>query len=74
MWRRASIISRSLLRATNRLREAEPLYRRALAISEKSLGADNPNTVAVRMNLAALKIMARTAAMKAFFRRLFGKL
>lgn len=31
-----------LLRATKRLGEAEPLYRRALAILEKSLGPDHP--------------------------------
>ena len=29
--------------------------RRALAIFEKSLGADHPNTVTVRENLAALE-------------------
>jgi tetratricopeptide (TPR) repeat protein len=32
----------ALLCATNRLGEAEPLYRRALAISEASLGKDHP--------------------------------
>jgi hypothetical protein len=32
-----------LLRATNRLAEAESLYRRALAIDEKSFGPDHPN-------------------------------
>ena len=31
-----------LLRATNRLAEAEPLYRRALAIDEKSYGPEHP--------------------------------
>jgi hypothetical protein len=31
-----------LLRATNRLGEAEPLYRGALAIDEASLGKDHP--------------------------------
>jgi hypothetical protein len=31
-----------LLRATNRLAEAEPMYRRALAIDEKSYGPDHP--------------------------------
>jgi hypothetical protein len=44
-----------LLRATARLPEAEPMMRRALAILEKSLGPDHPNTVIVRNNLAALK-------------------
>jgi hypothetical protein len=32
-----------LLQATNRLSEAEPLYRRAVAINEQSLGPDHPN-------------------------------
>ena len=38
-----------LLQATNRLAEAEPLMRRALAIDEKSYGPDHPN-VAIRLN------------------------
>jgi Tetratricopeptide repeat len=45
----------SLLKDTNRLAEAEPLYRRALAIFETSLRPDHPNTVIVRENLAALE-------------------
>jgi hypothetical protein len=32
----------ALLKDTNRLSEAEPLYRRALAIGEKSSGPDHP--------------------------------
>ena len=44
-----------LLQATNRLAEAEPLMRRALAIFETSLGPDHPNTVTARDNLAALE-------------------
>jgi tetratricopeptide repeat protein len=44
-----------LLQATNRLAEAEPLIRRALAIDEASYGPDHPNTVTVRDNLAALE-------------------
>ena len=32
-----------LLRATNRMAEAEPLYRRALAIDERSYGPDHPD-------------------------------
>jgi len=43
-----------LLQNTNRLAEAEPLYSRARAIFEKSLGPNHPNTVTVRNNLAAL--------------------
>ncbi len=43
-----------VLKATNRLGEAEPLMRRALGIDEASYGPDHPN-VAVRLNnLAAL--------------------
>jgi tetratricopeptide (TPR) repeat protein len=37
------------VRATKQLSEAEPLCRRALAISEKSYGPDHP-TVAIRLN------------------------
>jgi tetratricopeptide (TPR) repeat protein len=43
-----------LLKATNRLGEAEPLYRRALAINETSLGKDHPDVAAALYNLAAL--------------------
>ena len=43
-----------LLRATNRLAEAEPLYRRALAIDEASGGADHPNVATTLNNLAVL--------------------
>ncbi|MCX6901612.1 MAG: tetratricopeptide repeat protein, partial [Verrucomicrobia bacterium] len=38
-----------LLKATNRLAEAEPLIRRALAIDEQSFGPEHPN-VAIRLN------------------------
>ena len=43
-----------LLQATNRLAEAEPLYRRALAIDEKSLGPDDPDVARDLNNLALL--------------------
>jgi len=43
-----------LLKATNRLDEAEPLMRRALAIDEKSLGPDHPNVATRLNNLAQL--------------------
>jgi len=33
---------------------AEPVYRRALSIREKSLGADHPDTVKLIKNLATL--------------------
>jgi hypothetical protein len=44
-----------LLRATNRLAEAEPLMRRALAIFERSLGPEHPWTVTARDNLAGMQ-------------------
>jgi tetratricopeptide repeat protein len=37
-----------------RYTDAEPLYRRALAIFERSLGSDHPETVVCRDNLASL--------------------
>ena len=43
-----------LLQATNRLAEAEPLYRRALAIDEKSFGPEHPNVATALNNLAEL--------------------
>ena len=43
-----------LLQATNRLAEAEPLMRRALAIDEQSFGPDHPNVASGLNNLAQL--------------------
>ncbi|MGB2680981.1 MAG: tetratricopeptide repeat protein, partial [Candidatus Competibacter sp.] len=43
-----------LLQATNRLAEAEPLMRRALAIDEHSFGSEHPNVAACLNNLAQL--------------------
>jgi tetratricopeptide (TPR) repeat protein len=43
-----------LLQATNRLAEAEPLYRRALAIDEQSYGPDHPDVAGNLNNLALL--------------------
>ena len=43
-----------LLTETNRHAEAELLYRRALAIFEKSFGPDHPNVGILRDNLASL--------------------
>ncbi len=43
-----------LLADTNRLAEAEPLMRRALAIFTASLGPDHQSTQTVARNLAAL--------------------
>jgi tetratricopeptide (TPR) repeat protein len=42
----------ALLRATNRLADAEPMYRRALAIDEKNFGADHPRVAIGLNNLA----------------------
>jgi Tetratricopeptide repeat len=60
-----------LLQATNRLAEAEPLMRRALAIFENSLGKDHPN-VAVQLNNLAqlLKATNRLAESEALTRRM----
>ncbi|MDY0168021.1 MAG: tetratricopeptide repeat protein, partial [Thermoguttaceae bacterium] len=43
-----------LLGATNRLAEAEPLMRRALAIAERSFGPAHPNVAVCLNNLASL--------------------
>jgi len=43
-----------LLQATNRLSDAEPLYRRALAIDERSYGPNHPEVATNLNNLAAL--------------------
>jgi tetratricopeptide repeat protein len=43
-----------LLQATNRAAEAEPLYRRGLAIFQNSLGPEHPKTIKARKNLAGL--------------------
>jgi hypothetical protein len=43
-----------LLRATNRLAEAEPLMRRALAINEAAPGVDPQNLAVHLNNLAGL--------------------
>jgi hypothetical protein len=43
-----------LLKATNRLTEAEPLKARVVAIVEKALGKDHPNVATALNNLAHL--------------------
>ena len=48
-----------LLQDTNRLAEAEPLMRRALAIDEKSFGPDHPD-VAIGLNNLASCFRPRT--------------
>jgi hypothetical protein len=44
----------SLLHDTNRLAEAEPLMRRALAIFVGSLGLDHPSAITAQRNLTLL--------------------
>jgi hypothetical protein len=53
-----------LLNDTNRLDEAEPLYRRALASDEKSFGPDHPN-VAIRLNNLAVLLRATNRLVEA---------
>ena len=43
-----------LLRVSNRFDEAEPLYRRALAIREESFGPDHPEVAQTLSNLGLL--------------------
>jgi tetratricopeptide (TPR) repeat protein len=59
-----------LLQASNRLSEAEPLYRRALAIAEESYGPDHP-TVAIRLNNLAglLRATNRLSEAEPLYRR-----
>ena len=59
-----------LLQDTNRLAEAEPLMRRALAIDETSLGPDHPDVARDLNNLAALlQATNRLAEAKPLMRR-----
>ena len=59
-----------LLHATNRLAEAEPLYRRALAIDEASYGPDHPDVATDLNNLAALlQATNRLAEAEPLYRR-----
>ncbi|MEX2596345.1 MAG: tetratricopeptide repeat protein, partial [Salibacteraceae bacterium] len=51
-----------LLKNTNRLKEAEPLYERALKIDEKTYGRDHPN-VAIRLNNIAM-LLKKTNCLK----------
>ena len=59
-----------LLQDTNRLAEAEPLMRQALAIDQNSYGPDHPN-VAIRLNNLAslLKATNRLAEAEPLMRR-----
>jgi len=59
-----------LLHATNRLPEAEPLYRRALAIDEASYGPDHPKVARDLNSLAVLlKATNRLAEAEPLHRR-----
>jgi tetratricopeptide (TPR) repeat protein len=59
-----------LLQETNRLLEAEPLYRRSLAIDEKSYGPDHPDVARDLNNLAGLLQAAnRLAKAEPLYRR-----
>ena len=54
----------------NRPSEADPLFRRALAIEEKNHGADDPNVARVLNNLAGLlNATNRPSEAEPFFRR-----
>jgi tetratricopeptide (TPR) repeat protein len=58
------------LRAQGKYDQAEPLYQRALAITEKNLGADNLNTAALLEKYAGLlKDMKKPAEAKALLDR-----
>ena len=62
-----------LLKDTNRLLEAEPLMRRALAIDEASLGPDHPKVAIVLDNLAQL-LQAIKRSRTSWWERLAGAL
>ena len=58
-----------LLQATNRLAEAEPLYRRALAIDEKSFGPEHPNVATASTTWPLLQATNRLAEAEPLYRR-----
>ncbi|MCI0645537.1 MAG: tetratricopeptide repeat protein, partial [Chloroflexi bacterium] len=60
-----------LLHGQGDLAGARPYYERALAINEKALGPDHPDTQLVRRNLAALS--RRQAGPFNAIRRIFGR-
>jgi tetratricopeptide (TPR) repeat protein len=61
----------ALLKATNRLAEAEPLMRRALALNEASYGNDHPEVATALNNLAQLlKASNRLAEAEPLMRRM----
>ena len=73
MWPAALNNLAQLLQATNRLAEAEPLMRRALAIDEKSYGPEHPDVAIDLNNLAQLlKATNRLAEAEPLMRRALG--
>jgi Flp pilus assembly protein TadD len=55
---------------TGRTKEAEPLYKRALAIRERMLGPGHPYTVTTRNNLAGMyRKLGRTKEAEALLRQ-----
>jgi hypothetical protein len=64
-----------LLGDTNRLSEAEPLYRRALTISEKSYGPDHPEVARDLNDLASLlTVTNRLSEAEPLYRRALGNM
>ena len=62
-----------MLRATNRMAEAEPLMRRALDIGERAYGKDHPESPDGLNNLALLlEATNRMAEAEPLFRRALG--
>ena len=68
MWRPPQQ-SRELLQDTNRLAEAEPLFRRALAIDEASFGPDHPNVATASTTRELLQDTNRLAEAEPLMRR-----
>ena len=59
-----------VLDATNRIAEAEPLFRRSLAIRERSLGLDHPEVAGALNNLGTLlRVTNRPEAAEPLYRR-----
>ena len=54
MWPGTSTTLPALLYATNRLEEAEPLFRRVLGINEKAMGPEHLNVATCLENYASL--------------------
>ena len=57
------------VRTTGRYADAEPLYKRSLAIIEKALGPDHPHVATSLNNLAAYREQGRYADAEPLFKR-----